>query len=79
MLAIDDLGSEPMTQNVTREYFFELLCRRQERGGYTFAVTNHSFEQLAERYTERVFSRLAGVSGSDVLRFTGQDLRMYRK
>lgn len=79
VLAIDDLGSEPMTQNVTREYFFELLCRRQERGGYTFAVTNHSFEQLAERYTERVFSRLAGVSGSDVLRFTGQDLRMYRK
>ena len=75
VLAIDDLGSEPMT----REYFFELLCRRQERGGYTFAVTNHSFEQLAERYTERVFSRLAGVSGSDVLRFTGQDLRMYRK
>lgn len=76
ILAIDDLGSEPMTQNVTREYFFDLLCQRAQKGLYTFAVTNHSMEQLPERYTERVFSRLVSARDSHVLRFTGDDLRM---
>ena len=76
ILAIDDLGSEPMTQNVTREYFFDLLCQRAQKGLYTFAVTNHSMEQLPERYTERVFSRLISARDSYVLRFAGDDLRM---
>ena len=65
-----------MTQNVTREYFFDLLCQRAQKGLYTFAVTNHSMEQLPERYTERVFSRLVSARDSHVLRFTGDDLRM---
>lgn len=76
VLAIDDLGSEPMTQNVTREYFFDLLCQRAEKGLYTFIVTNHSMQQLAERYTERIFSRLVGARDSYVLNFDGEDLRM---
>ena len=76
ILAIDDLGSEPMTANVTREYFFELLCRRAENGLYTIMVTNHSDLALKERYTERTYSRMVSVKDSHVLRFEGDDLRL---
>ena len=56
VLVIDDLGSEPLTQNVTREYFFDLLCARARAGLHTFMATNNTYEQLKERYTERVSS-----------------------
>ncbi len=76
VLAIDDLGSEPMTQNVTREYFFDLLCYRQRAGLHTFMVTNHSFSQLKERYTEKISSRLLGGKDSLAIRFLGKDIRL---
>lgn len=79
ILAVDDLGAEPMTQNVTREYLFDLLCERKQKGLYTFFVTNHSLESLSERYTERVFSRLVSARDSHVLRFDGDDLRIEGK
>ncbi|MBS6511145.1 MAG: ATP-binding protein [Clostridiales bacterium] len=76
VLVIDDLGSEPMTQNVTREYFFDLLCARARAGLHTFMATNYTPEQLRERYTERVSSRLLSRQQSMVIRFSGEDLRL---
>lgn len=76
VLVIDDLGSEPLTQNVTREYFFDLLCARARAGLHTFMATNNTYEQLKERYTERVSSRLLSKKQSLVLRFFGEDLRL---
>lgn len=76
ILVIDDLGSEPMTQNVTKEYFFDLLCARSRAGLHTFMATNHGTAQLKERYTERVSSRLLSKQNSLVIRFVGEDLRL---
>ena len=76
ILVIDDLGSEPLTQNVTKEYFFDLLCARARSGLHTFMATNNSTTQLKERYTERVSSRLLSKQDSLVIRFVGEDLRL---
>lgn len=76
ILVIDDLGSEPMTQNVTKEYFFDLLCARERAGLHTFMATNCTADQLRERYTERVSSRLLSRQQSMVIRFSGEDLRL---
>ena len=40
LLMIDDLGTEPVTQNVTVEYLFDLLNRRIEAGRHTVIATN---------------------------------------
>ncbi|MBQ9942334.1 MAG: ATP-binding protein [Christensenellaceae bacterium] len=58
VLLIDDLGTEPMTQNVTVEYFFDLLERRGAAGLPILIATNLSKNQVKERYTERIYSRL---------------------
>jgi len=76
VLAVDDLGSEPMTQNVTREFLFDILMSREKEGLFTFLVTNNSLLQLKERYTERVSSRLMSKESALVVKFTGKDLRL---
>jgi DNA replication protein DnaC len=77
ILAVDDLGSEPVTQNVTREYLFDMLTYRMEKGLYTFFVTNNDVRQLQERYSGRVVSRMIGED-SIYLTFEGKDLRLGR-
>ena len=39
-------------------------------------ATNNTAEQLKERYTERVSSRLLSRQQSIVIRFSGEDLRL---
>ncbi|MBR0437694.1 MAG: ATP-binding protein [Clostridia bacterium] len=78
ILAIDDLGSEPMTQNVTREYLFDLMNVRKEKGLLTVFVSNNNLDELNNRYTERIVSRLLSVNDSDVFQFEGKDLRLVR-
>lgn len=76
VLAIDDLGSEPITQNVTREMLFDILVNRKKNGLHTIVLTNNTPEQLKERYTERVSSRLFAKSDSLTLPFKGSDIRL---
>lgn len=75
ILAIDDLGSERMTENVTRECIFDLITKRKDKGLYTFFVTNNDSYQLKERYTERVSSRLLSKRDFYQIPFNGVDLR----
>jgi len=79
VLLIDDLGTEPMTQNVTVEYFFRLLEERLSRDLPLLIATNLSELQLKARYTERVSSRLLAAATSDVIHFSGRDLRLAGK
>ena len=72
-LFLDDLGTEPMTANVTREYLFRMVERRMHK--LTVISTNLSETQLKERYTEKVTSRLFMRNVGKLLRFEGQDLR----
>ncbi len=79
VLMIDDLGSEPMMQNITVEQFFQLINERQRRNLPTVISTNLSMEELRTRYTERVISRLSDQRNCNFMGLVGQDLRNGRK
>lgn len=79
VLMIDDLGSEPMMQNITVEQFFNLINERQRRNLPTVISTNLSMEELRARYTERVISRLSDQRNCNFMGLVGQDLRNGRK
>ena len=76
VLLIDDLGTEPMTTNVTQEYLFRLLEHRIRRNLPTIFSTNMSSTQLKDRYTEKVTSRLFAEAHASVLRLSGEDVRL---
>ncbi|MBR4079802.1 MAG: ATP-binding protein [Christensenellaceae bacterium] len=76
VLMIDDLGTEPMTTNVTQEYLFRLLEHRIRKNLPTVISTNMTKSQLKERYTEKVTSRLFAYKTADVLQTIGDDIRL---
>jgi DNA replication protein DnaC len=73
LLIIDDLGSEPMTQNVTKEYFFDLMNERNSL--HTLIVTNLAFHEIKDRYGERIHSRLMDKDASLKILLKGKDIR----
>ncbi len=75
ILMIDDLGSEPMMQNVTVEQLFLVVNRRQALNRSTVISTNLGLAEFRERYTERVASRMMDTSNCNVLVLQGKDLR----
>lgn len=75
-LFIDDLASEPITKNVTVEYFFNLLNERLRQKKYTFIASNATLQGLKDRYTEAVFSRLVDKKNSSVYILEGKDVRI---
>jgi DNA replication protein DnaC len=75
LLIIDDLGTEPMTKNVTKEYFFDLINERNDANLKTILVTNLIMDDLNVRYGERIYSRLADTRFSRKILFKGDDIR----
>ena len=75
LLLIDDLGSEPMVKNITKEYLFTLLNERSSARKGTVIATNLTMDDLENVYGERVRSRLTDQYRSSFLKFTGKDLR----
>ena len=75
ILLIDDLGTEPMMQNITIEQLFNLLNERQMNRRHTVISTNLTMTEFKERYTERIASRLMDESSWRRLVFTGSDVR----
>ncbi|MDR3084908.1 MAG: ATP-binding protein [Christensenellaceae bacterium] len=75
LLTLDDLGTEPLMENITVEYLFTLLTERKGRGLSTIIATNLGLRELSQRYSERVASRLSERSSTLVLHFEGSDLR----
>lgn len=73
ILIIDDLGTEPMLNNITKEYLYNILNERQNK--ITLISTNLSFENLLERYGSRITSRLAKKDTSLCVEFKGKDFR----
>ena len=71
VLMIDDLGSEPLMQNVTVEQLFNLLNERQNRGLSTVISTNLEMAKFRERYTERIASRLRDSRSCKVISLLG--------
>ena len=75
LLLIDDLGTEPLMNNVTVTQLFNLLNERQMAGRHTVISTNLSMSELQERYTERITSRFLDATGCRRLTFIGADIR----
>lgn len=75
VLMIDDLGSEPLMQNVTVEQLFNLLNERQNRRLATIISSNLTMPELQSRYTERIASRLRDRSSWMVIALEGKDIR----
>ena len=76
MLIIDDLGTELTNQFITSQ-LFALLNERHMGKKATIISTNLSFKELRNRYSDRIFSRIA--SHYEICKLSGQDIRMYKK
>ena len=76
LLIIDDLGTEPITRNVTLEYLYLVLSQRQQDNKPTIITTNFDGNGILSRYQERIFSRLTSKAFSLIYNFTGSDLRL---
>jgi DNA replication protein DnaC len=79
LLCVDDLGTEPMIPNITREYIFSVLNERLNAGLNTVFATNLSYDTIQELYDERFFSRLVSPRLCKVLLLEGEDIRLSSK
>ncbi|MGN0772008.1 MAG: ATP-binding protein [Christensenellales bacterium] len=75
LLIIDDLGTEPMYQNVSLEYFLSLVDWRINHQKKTILSSNLNQEQFIARYGERTYSRICNKSYGFALYIDGTDLR----
>lgn len=78
LLVIDELGMEPMFNNVTIEYLFMLINERTKAKKAMLISTNLSLSDLEKRYTERITSRLFDPRATDIFETFGQDIRLCR-
>lgn len=75
VLMLDDLGSEPLMENITIVQLFNLINERQTSGKGTVISTNLNTTELQARYTERIASRLLDPRQCTLLQFLGDDVR----
>ena len=76
MLIIDDLGTESIS-TITISDLFNVINSRYLNQTSTIISTNLTFNQLKERYSERIVSRIIGQY--TLLRFFGDDIRKLKK
>ena len=76
LIIIDDLGAEVTNSFVTSQLFACLNERHLHRKA-TIISTNLSLEELRDRYSDRIFSRI--TSNYQLCKLTGPDIRIYRK
>ena len=76
LVILDDLGTE-MTNSFVASQLFSCLNERHLRRKATIISTNLSLEELRDRYSDRVFSRI--TSNFTLCKLTGPDIRMYKK
>ena len=75
VLMVDDMGAEPLMENITIVQWFNLINERQLRGKGTIISTNLMEDELRRRYTERIASRLLNTTSCKLLQFAGDDVR----
>lgn len=76
LLILDDLGTEFLSQFVTA-MLYNIINTRLLEGRPTIISTNLSFQEISERYTDRLTSRLFG--GYMHFEFLGRDIRIQSK
>ena len=75
VLMVDDMGAEPLMENITIVQWFNLINERQLRGKGTIISTNLMEDELRRRYTERIASRLMNNTQCRLIQFMGEDVR----
>lgn len=73
LLIIDDLGTE-LNNSFTSSQLYHCIDTRLTSNRSTIISTNLSFDDLRERYSERIFSRI--TSNYSLLKITGDDIRL---
>lgn len=76
LLIIDDLGTE-ITNSFVTSQLFSCLNERCLRNNSTLISTNLSLEELRDRYSDRIFSRI--TSSFTLCKLTGPDIRILKK
>ena len=76
LLILDDLGSELTTQ-FTQTALYELINTRLVAGRHTVISSNLSLQEVAQRYSPQIASRISGEYHD--LFFFGQDIRALKK
>jgi len=75
LLLVDDLGTEPLMENITVTQLFNLLNERQNAERHTVISTNLNLLELKARYTERITSRWLDARRCRLVKFAGEDIR----
>lgn len=76
LLIIDDLGTE-ITNKATDSVLYELVNERILGGKHTIFTTNFPIEELEQRYSNPIMSRLKGEFVK--VHFYGEDIRQQKK
>lgn len=76
LLIIDDLGTE-MTNSFVTTQLFACLNERHLAKKSTIISTNINLEELRDRYSERIFSRI--MSNYTLCKLSGPDIRILKK
>lgn len=75
VLLIDDLGTEPILNNITLDYLYLILNERLIANKSTIINSNLDLDELLNRYGERIFSRIINKRNGLTIKFEGEDLR----
>ena len=76
LMILDDLGTE-LVSSVTNSSLYSLINTRIKNGKPTIISTNCPDDELRERYTPQICSRLLGEFRR--IPFCGKDIRLLRK
>ncbi len=76
LLILDDLGTE-MSTSFTHSALYNIINSRLTAGKKTIVSTNLTAEEMSERYTPQVVSRIFGEY--DTVPFRGRDIRAIKK
>ncbi|MDD6035910.1 MAG: ATP-binding protein [Lachnospiraceae bacterium] len=76
LLIIDDLGTE-LSNTFTNSMLYTCINERQLHRKSTVISTNLSLEQLRDRYSERIFSRITG--NYTLWKLIGKDIRVLKR
>lgn len=76
LLVIDDLGTESMLKNVTKEYLYTLINERWLHKKYTVITTNLDPAAINTRYGENILSRMFDKSVTVAYRLNAKNARI---
>ena len=76
VLIIDDLGVEPIINNITINYFYTILNERLIANKSTIINSNLMPNEVLDRYGERIFSRIMNKKCGLIIEYKGQDRRI---